>query len=78
MDARQEYNEYIKYSINYLLKEDKRPLRFYKLVEILKSRIACSELQVRKALKELIEAGSVTINKDDMYLYKESPKPEEK
>lgn len=78
MDARQEYNEYIKYSINYLLEEDKRPLRFYKLVEILKSRIACSELQVRRALKELIETGSVSINKDGMYQYKEKPHPEEK
>lgn len=68
MDIREEYNEYIKYSIRYLLEEDRRPLKFYQIVDILKTRIACSELQVRKAIDEMVEAGTVTINKDGMYL----------
>lgn len=70
MDIRQEYHEYIKYSIVYLLGEDSRPLKFYQIVNILKTRIACSELQVKKALDELVESGAVIINKDGMYLYK--------
>lgn len=69
MDTYQDYNDYVKYSINYLLSEDRRPLRFYKILEILKTRIACSESQAKKALEELVRSGTITRNENGMYLY---------
>lgn len=69
MDVRQQYHDYVKESIKYLLEEDQRPLKMYRIIEILKVRIACSELQVKKALEELVDEGTISINKDGMYLY---------
>jgi len=69
MNVRQEYKEYVRANIQSLLKEELRPLRFYRIVEIVKNRIGCSDTDIKNGVQHLIDSGVLSRTTDGEYLY---------
>lgn len=69
MNVRQEYNQYVMDNIRSLLKEELRPLRFYRIVEIVKNRIGCSERDIKEGVQELLNNRVLTRTEEGEYIY---------